>query len=270
LHKYLFETKVGDLHEFLVYLFTFTANLKVMNKDAFFKLSYGLYILSSHDGGHFNGHISNTVFQVTADHPRLAVAAHRDNLTTEFILRSKVFSVSVLEQDVDLEFLGPWGFKSGREINKFEKAKYKIGKSGAPIVLDKTIAWYECEIEQYFEVGTHIIFIGKVIDFDMVHADKKPLTYAYYRDVIKGISPEHSPTYLGKPEELKNAADSVAFVPGGKNMQKYRCTICGFVYDPLEGDPPAGIPPGTAFEDIPDNWTCPVCGVTKADFVPLD
>lgn len=49
-------------------------------------------------------------------------------------------------------------------------------------------------------------------------------------------------------------------------MQKYQCTICGYVYDPEEGDPDSGIAPGTPFEDIPENWFCPVCGVGKADF----
>ena len=50
-------------------------------------------------------------------------------------------------------------------------------------------------------------------------------------------------------------------------MKKYRCIVCGFIYDPEEGDPDSGIPPGTPFEDIPDDWCCPVCGVSKADFV---
>ena len=53
-------------------------------------------------------------------------------------------------------------------------------------------------------------------------------------------------------------------------MKKYMCIVCGFVYDPVEGDPDSGIEPGTAFEDIPDDWECPVCGVTKEDFEPLD
>jgi rubredoxin len=53
-------------------------------------------------------------------------------------------------------------------------------------------------------------------------------------------------------------------------MKKYRCIVCGFVYDPEEGDPDSGIMPGTPFEEIPDNWSCPVCGVAKADFVPID
>jgi rubredoxin len=55
-----------------------------------------------------------------------------------------------------------------------------------------------------------------------------------------------------------------------RTMKKYKCIVCGFVYDPEEGDPDSGIDPGTAFEDIPDDWMCPVCGVTKEDFELLE
>lgn len=53
-------------------------------------------------------------------------------------------------------------------------------------------------------------------------------------------------------------------------MTKYECDVCGWVYDPEEGDPGHGIAPGTTFEDIPDDWVCPVCGAGKADFSPID
>ena len=49
-------------------------------------------------------------------------------------------------------------------------------------------------------------------------------------------------------------------------MDKYVCQVCGYVYDPSEGDPENGIEPGTKFEDLPDDWTCPVCGASKDDF----
>ncbi|HCL58126.1 MAG TPA: rubredoxin [Spirochaetia bacterium] len=52
-------------------------------------------------------------------------------------------------------------------------------------------------------------------------------------------------------------------------MQKFVCGICGFVYDPAKGDPDSGIAPGTPFEQIPDNWLCPVCGVGKSEFSPV-
>ncbi len=53
-------------------------------------------------------------------------------------------------------------------------------------------------------------------------------------------------------------------------MKKYICEICGFIYDPAEGIPDEGIAPGTAFEDIPEDWACPDCGASKEDFVPYE
>jgi rubredoxin len=55
-----------------------------------------------------------------------------------------------------------------------------------------------------------------------------------------------------------------------ETVQQWICESCGFIYDPDEGDPDGGIPPGTAFTDIPDDWYCPVCGARKADFVPYE
>lgn len=54
----------------------------------------------------------------------------------------------------------------------------------------------------------------------------------------------------------------------GVEMQRYVCGICGYVYDPAEGDPDGGIEPGVAFEDLPDDWVCPVCGADKSEFSP--
>jgi rubredoxin len=57
---------------------------------------------------------------------------------------------------------------------------------------------------------------------------------------------------------------------GAGTKQLWMCTSCGFIYDPDEGDPDGGIPPGTPFDDIPDTWFCPVCGARKADFEPYE
>lgn len=53
-------------------------------------------------------------------------------------------------------------------------------------------------------------------------------------------------------------------------MKKYQCTVCNYIYDPQKGDPDSGIEAGTAFEDIPDDWSCPKCGAKKSDFKPVD
>lgn len=238
-----------------------------MNIDAFFKVTYGLYIVCSKDGNNYNGHISNTVFQITADPPKFAVASHKNNLTTNYILTSNLFSVSILQQDIDLDFIGPWGFKSGNNTDKFRGASYITGKTGVPIVLDKTIAYLECEVIEKIDTGTHILFIGRVVDAEILDNYPRPLTYSYYREVVKGLSPQNSPTYTG--EHLEKKTHHEPALPLEK-PQKYQCSICGYIYDPDEGDPHAGIAAGTAFEDIPDDWTCPICGVSKKDFFLID
>ena len=53
-------------------------------------------------------------------------------------------------------------------------------------------------------------------------------------------------------------------------MQKYRCVVCDWIYDPEEGDPDNGVAPGTKFEDIPDDWECPLCGAGKDEFEEED
>lgn len=233
-----------------------------MNIEAFFKITYGLYIVTSKNDDLLNGHISNTVFQVTAEPPQFAVCSNKDNLTTDFIVQSGVFAVSIIEQDVDLQYIGRYGFKSGKDFNKFQDVNYKIGKIGAPIVLDKTAAYFECEVVQTFDVGTHIIFIGKVIDSEIIDESKIPLTYNHYRNVIKGVSPKNSPTYIDKSklEQMKPALNA---------SKMYKCQVCGYVYEPEAGDEEQHIKPGTAFEDLPDNWICPVCGATKDMFEEL-
>ncbi len=235
-----------------------------MDIKSFFKLTYGLYIVSSKDGEKLNGHISNTVFQVSAEPARFAVATHKDNLTTEYIRKSKVFSISVLQQDCDLEFLGPWGFKSGRDVDKFKNTNFKTGKSGAPIVLDKSIAYIDCEVQEEVDTGSHIMFIGLAVEAEVLDGKLPPLTYGYYRDVIKGLSPENAPTYTdkSKPADPEVKPES--------ELKKFQCVVCGYIYDPEQGDPTKNIPPGTAFEDLPDNWTCPICGVGKSEFNSLD
>jgi len=235
-----------------------------MDIQSFFKVTYGLYIVSSRVGENLNGHISNTVFQVSAEPPRFAIATHKDNLTTDYIRKSKVFSISVLQQDCDLEFLGPWGFNSGRDMDKFEKAAYKTGKSGAPIVLEKSVAYIDCEVQEEIDTGTHILFIGLAVDAEVIDPSAPPLTYGYYRDVIKGLSPENAPTYTEKSKlaETEIKAES--------ELKKFQCLVCGYIYNPAEGDPTKGIPPGTAFEDLPDDWSCPICGVGKEEFNSID
>jgi rubredoxin/flavin reductase (DIM6/NTAB) family NADH-FMN oxidoreductase RutF len=229
-----------------------------MDLEILYKLSYGLYIISSKDGEKFTGHISNTVFQTTAEPPTLAICTNKINLTCDFIDKSKVFSITVLNQETDFNFIGRFGFKSGRDIDKFKDINYKIGITGAPVVLDNAISYVECKVINRIDVGSHVIYIAEIVDTANVN-NGVPLTYDYYRKVKKGFSPKTAPTYIDKSKLEKNKAEE-------NNMSKYVCSVCGYVYDPAVGDPDSGIKPGTPFESIPDDWVCPVCGVGKDSF----
>ena len=106
-----------------------------MNPSALYKLGYGMYIVCSRKGERFNGQVANTVFQITSEPPTVAVSINKGNLTHEFIKDSRVFTASVLCQATPLSFIGNFGFKSGRDVDKLKGIKYKIGVTKAPIVL---------------------------------------------------------------------------------------------------------------------------------------
>ena len=223
-----------------------------MNSKAFYKLSYGLYVICSKKGDKFNGQIANTVFQITSEPPTIAVSINKSNLTNEFIRDSKVLTVSMIAQEAPLSFIGHFGFKSGREMDKLADINYITGETGVPIITDNTIAYLEVQITQQVDVGTHDIFIGDVINADVLK-ESEPMTYAYYHLVKRGSTPKTAPSYVEEKKEVKK-------------MDRYVCTVCGYVYDPEQGDPDGGIQPGTAFEALPDDWVCPVCGATKSEF----
>ncbi|HAR97703.1 MAG TPA: High molecular weight rubredoxin [Syntrophus sp. (in: bacteria)] len=228
-----------------------------MNKQAFFKLSYGLYIVSSRQNDRFNGQIANTAIQVTSVPSTLAVSINKENLTHAFIRESRCFSVSILAQDAPMTLIGLFGFKSGRDVDKFETTRYKTGVTGAPIVLDHAVAYIEAEVFQEMDCGTHTIFLGNIVDCDIL-ADGVPMTYAYYHEVKKGKAPKTAPTYV--------ADTAPPPAPAAEKAARYVCSVCGYEYDPEKGDPDSGISPGTPFEDLPDGWTCPVCGAGKSQF----
>lgn len=235
-----------------------------MNTEAYYRITYGLYVVSTADGQKLNGYISNTVFQVTANPAQFAISCSKDNFTAAMINHSKVFAISALADDASADMISMFGYKSGRDVEKFKGYNYITGKTGAPILLDDSLAWFECEVVQTIDTGTHLLFIGTVVDGDLLEPTGRPLTYANYREKRKGSAPKNAPTYID-PELLKTPLPDADV----KKYETWECTVCGHIYDPAEGDPDSGIIPGTLFEDIPDDWSCPVCGAGKDDFIKI-
>ena len=225
----------------------------MINYDALFKISYGLYIVSSGSEQQGNGFISNTVFQVTADPPQFAACCNKENHTAGIIQSSGHFAVSVLQSDASANLIGTFGYKSGKDTDKMEGMDVKYGESGVPIVLNDTIAFLECRVVKTIDVGTHLMFIGELLQAGMLDEGKDPLTYQHYRQVKKGVAPKNAPTYVDKSKLEKRSPQ--------EEYSKYECAACGYIYDEAQE--------GGKFNELPDDWVCPVCGSGKEDFIKL-
>jgi len=223
----------------------------MINYEALFKLSYGLYIVCSGDEENGNGFVSNTFFQVTAEPPQFASCCNKDNYTSEFIEKTGFFTVSILKQEAASDLIGRFGYKSGRDINKMEGANIKYCDSGTPVVLDDAVAYLECKVVNKIDVGTHWLFVAELVNAELIDDKSEPLTYAHYRSVKKGLAPKNAPTYIDKSKLEKKKEIS----------KKHICAICSYIYDDADED--------TNFEDLPDDWTCPICGASKEEFTEV-
>ena len=147
-----------------------------MNKGAFYKLSYGLYVITSGVEGKFNGQIANTVFQVTSEPPTVAVSINKQNYTHECIRSSRRFAVSILDEATPMTMIGQFGFKCGRDIDKFSGIQVRKGNTGIPIVTSHAVAFIEAEVTGELDCGTHTIFLGQVVECDIIDNTAEPMT----------------------------------------------------------------------------------------------
>lgn len=212
-----------------------------MDSNVFRKISYGVYVVSTMDGERPTGCTANSIMQITSSPATIAASINHSNYTNKCIKESGVFSVSILSETSDSSIIGNFGFQSGRDVNKFDKISYEI-KEGAPILKD-VCGYIVCKVKDILETETHTVFLGEVIDGEIISKEDIPMTYAYYHNVVKGKSPKAAPTYIAE-EDVE------------EKTEKYVCSICGYIYD---GDTP--------FEDLPEDYKCPICKQGKDKFV---
>ena len=225
----------------------------MIDYNALFKVSYGLYLVCSGSKEYGNVYISNTVFQFTSYPPRFATCCNKDNHSAALIQSSGVFSVSVLKLDTGAAIIGTFGYKSGKDTDKLAGMEIRYGETGVPIVLNDAIAFLEFRVEETMDVGTHLMFIGKLVQSQVFDENTDPLTYQHYRKEKKGVAPKNAPTYIDKSKLEKS--------PDGISHAKYECPACGYIYDDEKED--------VKFEDLPDDWECPICGEEKSEFIKL-
>ena len=169
--------------------------MSTVDPKALFAISYGLYVVATNLDGKLNGQVVNAVMQITAEPICITVCLNKANYTTELLTKSKKFSVSVFAEDVSLPFIGNFGFRSGREHDKFSKCAYKISDLGLPIITEHMTAAVEAEVIDVVDVHTHQLFVGEVKSAEVL-ADVNPLTYADYHKLKRGKSPAGAPSVI--------------------------------------------------------------------------
>lgn len=211
-----------------------------MNQSAFHKLSYGVYVVSTWDNGRPTGCTANSAMQITSSPATIAVSINHNNYTNKCISETGKFAISILAEDSDPSIIGTFGFKTGKEGDKFSEVKYSV-EDHMPIVSD-SCAYIVCDVIDKMETATHTVFLGEVKGAEVL-GNRDAMTYAYYHKVIKGKSPKNAPTYIPEEDEKKPE--------GGK---RFKCEVCGYIY---EG------------EELPADYKCPVCGMGADRFAEI-
>lgn len=200
-----------------------------MNEATMFKLSYGLFVLSSQFDDKDSGCIINTAGQVSSVPNRISISVNKANFTHDLVKESGKFNVSILSEAAEFGLFQHFGFQSGRTVDKF--AGYSgcaRSANGIYYVTEGTNGYISGTVEQAIDLGSHTLFIAAVDDMDVL--SKVPsATYAYYHASIKP-----------RPE-----------TSGPSEKPAWRCKICGYVY---EG------------EELPADFICPLCKHPASDF----
>ena len=165
-----------------------------MDNTALFNLSYGVYVVTAWDEGKPTGCTANSAMQVTSTPATVAVSINHDNHTNKCIKDTGVFAVNILGENVDPMIIGSFGFRSGRDVNKFEGIEHLV--KGFVPVLPQAISYITCKVINTMETETHTVFLGEGTDAGHLNKDV-PMTYSYYHKVIKGSAPKNAPTYSG-------------------------------------------------------------------------
>lgn len=199
----------------------------MIEKTAMYKISYGLYMLTTTDGERQNGCIVNTVSMITDEPKRIVVFVNKANYSNELLKKTGVFNVSVLTEQTPFEVFKQFGFQSGKDVDKFADKEYPTTENGLKYLAEAN-AVIGAKVVDSYDYGTHTLFVAEVTEAKTL-SEEKSTTYDYYQSNIK-------PKPQAKKEE------------GGK--EKWVCKVCGYTH---EGP-------------LPDDFVCPWCKHPASDF----
>ncbi len=202
-----------------------------MDNKTLYKLTYGLFVLTTKQGEKDNGCIVNTVIQAASEPNTVSVSVSKMNHTHDMICESGVFNASIISEAADFELFKVFGFQSGREVDKFaDFADCKRSENGIFYITKGTNAYISAKVTQTVDMGSHTMFIAEVTDMETLNQDPSA-TYGYYHEHIKP-----------QPQ---------AAVKTDAKETIWRCTICNYEY---------------VGEELPADYICPLCKHPASDF----
>ena len=232
-----------------------------VDKKAFRGLSYGLYIVTAQSVSMRAGCVVNTFAQVTSSPAQASIAINKENATTAVIVDSGMFEVSVLAQDAPMELIGRFGFHTSADTDKFADTRIALDGAGVPYVAEHVVAHFLVKVKETLDLGTHLFVMGEVVQAETL-SDAEPMTYAYYHQVKGGKTPPKASSYEGLDAPVSDAQaaenDGSSEVPssdGAHPKIAWRCTVCGHI---------------EYADELPDDFTGPICGVGKALFERIE
>lgn len=222
----------------------------MIDTKAFRNLSYGLYIISSKKDGKPVGCVVNTFAQVTSSPAQVSVAVNKDNYTAQGIQETGAYEVAVMNESASMELIGTFGFHSSVDTDKFSEFETAVSEQGIEYVTQSSCAHFSVNVTQQLDLGSHFLFIGEVVDAAPIAGDS-PMTYAYYHQVKGGKTPPKASSYNGGDDTGADATSA------GESKPKiaWRCKICGHI---------------EYVDELPDDFTCPVCGVGRELFERIE
>ena len=198
----------------------------MIEKQAMYKLTYGLFVVTTKKDEGQNGCIVNTVSMLTDEPKRITVFVNKANYTEQLLRENKQFNVSVLTESTPFSVFERFGFQSGKTVDKFADANYPTTENGLYYLPQNANAVISAKVVDCHDYGTHTLFVAEVTSAKTL-SDEKSVTYEYYQNNIKP-----------KPQAKADG------------QEKWVCKICGYVH---EGP-------------LPDDFVCPWCKHPAEDF----
>ena len=207
-----------------------------MNRKAFSRINYGLFIVGAELDGKPQGCIVNSLHQVTSSMPfKFSLTVNKSNETFKAIEAKGSFAATVLAKDTPKDLINLFGYKSGRVVNKFDGFDVERDGAGNPYVKDHALARFSCKVVEKLDLGTYMLYIAETTEAEVL-GEGPALTV----DDFKNDGGSTPPT-----------ATVVRTLEGNEG---WRCTICGYVAEK---------------ETLPDGYKCPICRANKDKFVKL-